>query len=48
VGADEIAPETFADFDQHGRLLGIEVLNTSQFYSETDLAQLPVERQAVS
>jgi uncharacterized protein YuzE len=41
VDAKEIAPETYADFDKNGRLLGIEVLNASTFYSADDLQQLP-------
>jgi uncharacterized protein YuzE len=41
IGAREIASETYADFDQNGRLLGIEVLNASVFYDQAELEQLP-------
>jgi uncharacterized protein YuzE len=41
VGAKKIAPETYADFDADGRLLGIEVLNASMFYDLAELNRLP-------
>ena len=41
LGAKEIAPDTFADFDKEGRLLGIGVLNASAYYDEELLKQLP-------
>lgn len=41
VGAKEIAPDTFADFDKNGRLLGIEVLNAGHYYDQAQLEQLP-------
>jgi len=41
IGAREIAPDTYADFDREGRLLGIEVLNASAHYDQAELEQLP-------
>ncbi len=41
TGAREIAPETYADFNSAGRLLGVEVLNASAFYNRAELEQLP-------
>ena len=41
IGAREIAPDTYADFDKDGRLLGIEVLNAGGHYAQSDLDQLP-------
>jgi uncharacterized protein YuzE len=31
IGAREIAPDTYAEFDKDGRLLGIEVLNAGAY-----------------
>jgi uncharacterized protein YuzE len=41
IGAKEIAPDTYADFDKAGRLLGIEVLNAGAYYDEAELKKLP-------
>ncbi len=41
AGAREIAPGTFADFDQDGRLLGLEVLDASTYLDRAQLEQLP-------
>ena len=41
IGAKEIAPETYADFDENGRLLGIEVLNAGAYYDQAELERLP-------
>lgn len=41
VGAREIAPDTYADFDAQGRLIGIEVLNAGHYYDRQLLDQLP-------
>lgn len=41
IGAREIAPGTYADFDKDGRLLGIEVLDASLYYDRAELEQLP-------
>jgi uncharacterized protein YuzE len=42
IGALEIAPDTYADFDRSGRLLGIEVLNAGAYYDQTGLDRLPL------
>ena len=46
IGAREIAPGTFADFDKDGRLLGIEILDASLYYDRDLLEQLPPPRAA--
>lgn len=44
IGAREIAPDIYADFDKDGRLLGIEVLNAGAYYAQSELNQLPPPR----
>jgi uncharacterized protein YuzE len=41
VATREIAQDVFADFDEQGRFLGIEVLNASGQYDRAVLEQLP-------
>jgi uncharacterized protein YuzE len=40
VGTKELKPDIYVDFDEAGRLVGIEVLNASAFYDQAELEQL--------
>lgn len=39
-GTKELAPNVFADWDDRGRLMRLEILNASRFYDRTELEQL--------